>query len=222
MHRPTLALVLLVLIAGTGCTINLARRSPWDIQQLQELSHEMEQFKALAHLKAEEADELRRAKDLLERRVGSSKVSVGYDARGLVTRLSDTVLFASGKADVRFMAHGILNKVATVIQEVPDQPVGVEGHTDNVPIARSGWEDNKALSYARAASVVDYLVDRHGIDPSRLTAIGYGEARPIVSNDTPEGRKKNRRVEIIILPKASGESYAAEAEREAVGIRYSK
>ncbi len=69
---------------------------------------------------------------------------------------------------------------------------------------------------------MNYLVERHGIDPSRLTAIGYGEARPIASNDTPEGRRRNRRVEIIILPKASRDSYAAEAEREAAGIRYSK
>ena len=139
-----------------------------------------------------------------------------------VIQLTSDVLFSPGSAQIKPDGQKVLSIIAESLNAYPDRFISVEGHTDNVPITRSGWEDNKALSYARAKSVVDYLVDRHGIDPSRLTAIGYGEARPIVSNDTPEGRKKNRRVEIIILPKASGESYAAEAEREAVGIRYSK
>ena len=131
----------------------------------------------------------------------------------------DRVLFDSGKAQLRRSAQPVLDKVAQVLQEVPDQPIGVEGHTDNVPIKYSGWADNRALASARANAVVSYLVDKHGIAPSRLTAIGYGEARPIASNDTPEGRQQNRRVEIIILPKASGKSYEAEAERES---RYAK
>jgi len=209
----------MAVLAGTGCALTFAKRSPWDIQQLAELSDQLEQFKTLARLKSDEADELRRAKDLLESRLGSSDVSVGYDERGLVTRMLDRVLFDSGKAQLRRSAQPVLDKVAQVLQEVPDQPIGVEGHTDNVPIKYSGWADNRALASARANAVVSYLVDKHGIAPSRLTAIGYGEARPIASNDTPEGRQQNRRVEIIILPKASGKSYEAEAERES---RYAK
>ncbi|MBI2105140.1 MAG: OmpA family protein [Candidatus Omnitrophica bacterium] len=208
----------MALMAGTGCALTFAKRSPWDIQQLAELSDQLEQFKTLARLKSDEADELRRAKDLLESRLGSN-VSVGYDERGLVTRMLDQVLFDSGKAQLRRGAYPVLDKVAQVLNEVPGQPVGVEGHTDDVPIKYSGWADNKALAFARANAVVSYLVDKHGVDPNRLTPIGYGEERPLVSNDTPEGRQQNRRVEIIILPKASGKSYEAEAERES---RYAK
>ena len=203
----------LAALVGAGCAINLAKRSPWDIQQLAELSDQLEQFKTLARLKADEADELRRAKELLEQRLGSSEVSIGYDERGLVTRMLDRVLFDSGKATLRRSAYPVLDRVAQVLKEIPDQPLGVEGHTDNVPIKVSGWADNNALSLARAQAVVDYLVSQRGIEACRITAIGYGETRPIASNDTADGRAKNRRVEIIILPQSSQASYKAEARR---------
>ena len=163
----------------------------------------------------EEADELRRAKELLESRLSSSEASIGYDERGLVTRLLDQVLFDSGKAQLRRGAYPVLDKVGKVLQEVPDQPIGVEGHTDNVPIRVSGWASNAELSLARANAVLDYLAEHHRIDRSRLMAVGYGEDHPIASNDTAAGRQKNRRVEIVILPKASGDSYEAQARRQA-------
>ena len=213
MGRVNRWMIGIAVIAGAGCALTLAKRSPWDIQQLAELSDQLEQFKTLARLKAEEADQLRHAKELLEGRLSTSEASVGYDERGLVTRMLDQVLFDSGKAQLRKSASPVLDKVAKVLQEVPDQPVGVEGHTDNVPIKHSGWADNKALSVARANAVVDYLAD-HDIDRARLMPIGYGEEHPIASNDTASGRQKNRRVEIVILPKSSGQSYEEEAERE--------
>ena len=222
MHRWMVAVLGVGLMASAGCAVTFAKRSPWDIQQLAELSDQLEQFKTLARLKAEEADQLRKAKELLEQRLSSSEASVGYDERGLVTRMLDQVLFDSGKAELRRSAYPVLDKVAKVLQEVSDQPIGVEGHTDNQPIKRSGWESNKALSIARANAVMDYLVQR-GIDRSRLTAIGYGEEHPIASNETAAGRQKNRRVEIIILPQSSGQSYHDEAERESRGeTTYSK
>jgi len=202
----------LALSVGAGCAVNFAKRSPWDIQQLAELSDQLEQFKTLARLKADEADELRRAKELLEQRLGSN-ASIGYDERGLVTRMLDNVLFDSGKATLRRSAYPVLDRVAQVLNEIPDQPVGVEGHTDNVPIKVSGWADNDALSLARAQAGADYLVSKRGIDGIRVTAIGYGESRPIASNDAAESRQKNRRVEIIILQQSSGASYKAEAKR---------
>lgn len=212
MRSGRWAVVGLAMVVSAGCAITFAKRSPWDIQQLAELSDQLEQFKTLARLKAEEADQLRHAKELLEQRLSSSEASIGYDERGLVTRLLDQVLFDSGKAELRKGAHPVLDKVAKVLEEVSSQPVGVEGHTDNVPIKRSGWADNKALSVARANAVVDYLESK-GVDRSRLTAIGYGEEHPIASNTTTAGRQKNRRVEIIILPQSSGQSYEAEAKR---------
>ena len=212
MNRWSLAAVGLAVLVGSGCAINFAKRSPWDIQQLAELSDQLEQFKTLARLKADEADELRRAKELLEQRLGSN-ASIGYDERGLVTRMLDNVLFDSGKATLRRSAYPVLDRVAQVLSEIPDQPVGVEGHTDNAPIKVSGWADNDALSLARAQAVADYLVSKRSIDSNRVIAIGYGESRPIASNDTADDRQKNRRVEIIILPQSSGASYKAEAKR---------
>ena len=196
-----------------GCAINFAKRSPWDIQQLAELSDQLEQFKTLARMKQEEADQLRKAKGLMEGTLSSSEGSVGYDERGLVTRLVNQVLFDSGKADLRRSAYPVLDKVAQVLGQVPEQPVGIEGHTDNVPIKMSGWSDNHELSVARANAVMSYLVEKHDIDSARLTAVGYGEDHPIASNSTAEGRQKNRRVEIVILPQASGASYREEADR---------
>ena len=199
-----------VLLVTQGCAIQFAKRSPWDIQQLAELSDQLEQFKTLARLKAEEAEQLRRAKAALEQSLSSSEASVGYDERGLVTRMLDQVLFDSGKAELRPGASRVLDKVAQVLKQTPDQPIGVEGHTDDQPIKRSGWADNTALSVARANAVVNHLVER-GIDRSRLTAVGYGEERPIASNETVSGRQKNRRVEIVILPQSAERSYKARA-----------
>ena len=213
MSRRTVGMLALGLLTAAGCAINFSKRSPWDIQQLAELSDQLEQFKTLARLKAEEINELRRAKGLMEQKLSGSGASIGYDERGLVTRLVDQVLFDSGKADLRRGAYPVLDKVAQVLQEVPDQPVGIEGHTDNAPIKVSGWADNHELSVARANAVLSYLVEKHGIDSARLTAMGYGEDHPIESNETAAGRQKNRRVEIVILPRASGASYREEADR---------
>ncbi|PIQ87934.1 MAG: hypothetical protein COV73_01520 [Candidatus Omnitrophica bacterium CG11_big_fil_rev_8_21_14_0_20_43_6] len=85
----------------------------------------------------------------------------------------------------------------------------MEGHTDNVPISKSGWKSNWELSTARALSVLHYLAGEQGVSPERLSAIGYGEYRPLASNETADGRKQNRRVEIVILPnitKVKGDS----------------
>lgn len=212
----------LLLIVTTGCAISFAKRSPWDIQQLAELSDQLEQFKTLARLKAEEAEQLRRAKELLEQRLSSSEASIGYDERGLVTRMLDQVLFDSGKAELRRGAYPVLDKVAKILKEVSGQPIGIEGHTDNVPIKRSGWESNKALSTARAEAVAEYLIQNHGLERGRITTIGYGEDHPIADNDTPQGRQENRRVEIIILPQSSERSYEAEADRVSERSGYSK
>jgi chemotaxis protein MotB len=212
----------LLLVVTTGCAVTFAKRSPWDIQRLAELSDELEQFKTLARLKADEANQLRQAKALLEQRLGSDGVSVGYDERGLVTRLLDRVLFDSGKAELRRGAFPILDKVAKVLAEFPDQPIGIEGHTDNQPIKRSGWADNHALSVARANAVAAYLAEQHGIDRSRITAIGYGEDQPLAANDTAAGRQQNRRVEIVMLPQGARSAYQDEAARVSEQAVYSK
>ncbi|MBI3324678.1 MAG: flagellar motor protein MotB [Candidatus Omnitrophica bacterium] len=210
--RLTLAGLMLAL---GGCAIRFAKRSPWDIDQLQALSDQLEQFKTLAQLKSDEADRLRQAKELLDQRlaaeIAAKDISVGFDQRGLVVRVLDKVLFDSGKARLRSEATPVLDKVAKILNEdLPNQPIGIEGHTDNEPIRRSGWKDNWELSLARARAVLKHLVEERGVEPSRVSAIGYGEYHPIVANDTVEGRRKNRRVEIVVFPQGTATTATAD------------
>lgn len=221
MSRWTATLAAVALMITAGCSVNFTKRSPWDIQRLEELSAQLEQFQNLARLKASEADQLRAAQRSLQQSLPESQV--GFDERGVVTRMLDQVLFDSGKAELKPKALQPLQRLGAVLNQYPDQPIGVEGHTDNVPIKHSGWASNQALSLARANAVANYLSQNLGIDPDRLIVIGYGEDRPIASNETAEGKSKNRRVEIILLPKSSKSSYQAEADRQAQSkSRYSK
>ena len=214
MRWQRIGLVGFAVLFSAGCAVNFAKRSPWDIQRLAELSDQLEQFKTLAELKAEEAEQLRKAKEMLEQQLSGFDAKVGYDDRGLVTRMLDQVLFDSGKATLRRNAHRVLDQVAIVLAKFPNQPVAVEGHTDNQPIKYSGWASNAALSEARAQAVADYLAEHHGVDRGRITAVGYGDERPIASNDALGERQKNRRVEIVILPnKETGRAYEKEAAR---------
>ena len=197
-----------VLLVTSGCAVKLSQRSPWDIQQIHTLSEQLEQFRTLAQLKTEEADRLRQAKTLLDERlspqIAGKDVSVGFDERGLVVRVLDRILFGSGKAQLRQEAHPVLEQVARVLnKEVVDQPIAIEGHTDNEPITHSRWKDNWELSLARARSVLTHLVKEGSVDPARLSAVGYGEYRPIASNETRAGRRANRRVEIVVLPRGT-------------------
>ena len=138
----------------------------------------------------------------LSKEIGDKQVLLEMAGRGLVITMANDILFDSGKSKLKHNADSVLKRIASVIKEaVPDRNIGVEGHTDNVPIKYSGWKSNWELSAARATSVLHYLIDECGIEPQKLSAIGYGEYRPIDSNETKEGRGKNRRVEIIILPK---------------------
>jgi len=208
--------------------VKFSQRSPWDIQQLQTLSEQLEQVQTLAQLKAEEADRLREAKALLEKRLASEiadqDISVGFDERGLVVRVLDRVLFDSGKAQLRQVAHPVLDKVSRILrEELPNQPISIEGHTDNEPIRHSGWKDNWELSLARARAVLTYLVNQRGFDPSRVAAAGYGEYRPLASNESPEGRQQNRRVEIVALPQRVTQAVTSdESSADDAGVTYRK
>lgn len=155
-------------------------------------------------------DELQRAKDELENRlkneIADKEVSVERSQKGLVITFVAEVLFDSGKAELRKESYPKLDKIVSVINEVvPDLNVGIEGYTDNEPIKKSGWKSNWELSSHRALSVVHYLSEQGSVNPARLSAIGYGEYHPVDTNDTKEGRQKNRRVEIVILPKVEKE-----------------
>ena len=110
---------------------------------------------------------------------------------------TEAVLFDSGKSELKEKAKNILAEVATGINNLPNTII-VEGHTDNVPIRHGRYQSNWELSMARAYSVIQYL-EKQGVNPRRLAGIGYGEQRPIGDNKTPEGKAKNRRIELTLI-----------------------
>lgn len=114
--------------------------------------------------------------------------------------MSEKLLFKSGSIVVEPDGRRALGKLAEILREHPDITILVEGHTDNVPIRTSCIRDNWDLSVLRATSVVQILTQEYGIDPTRVIPSGRGEFMPVASNETPEGRARNRRTEIILVP----------------------
>ena len=147
-------------------------------------------------------DAQKRLAESLKQELGDARAKLAMTERGLVVTFLDEIFFDSGKSVVKPDGFESLQKVAAVLKEtVPDSPVAVEGYTDSEPIKHSGWRSNWELSSGRALAVVHYFVDKEGLDPVRLRAVGFGEFHPVASNDTSEGRRQNRRVEVVILPK---------------------
>ncbi|HAM39592.1 MAG TPA: hypothetical protein DCP53_09415 [Elusimicrobia bacterium] len=130
-------------------------------------------------------------------KVTEKTISVKEEKRGLVVNLASSVLFDSGKSELKPGAFNMLNEVVKLMQEYPDNNVLIEGHTDSY----GSDAYNKRLSEKRAQSVYDMLVYKYSVDRKRLSAVGYGEEHPIADNKTAVGREQNRRVEIIILKK---------------------
>jgi chemotaxis protein MotB len=136
--------------------------------------------------------------EALEAFAAEPGVNVSYSNQGAHITFEDFLLFNFGKADINRGGLAFLDKMAALIQKIP-YPVRVEGHTDNVPIHTARYPSNWELSIARAVSVVKYFAESGKIDPQRLSAVGYGETRPLVPNDSPANRTRNRRVEIVLV-----------------------
>ena len=130
-------------------------------------------------------------------------IELQADEHKVTIRLMGESTFDSGKANIRQEMLPLLNKIATVLNDSTEDVV-IAGHTDNVPLLPgSPYKSNLELSMARAATVADFLIQRKKIEPQRVATMGFGEYRPIQPNDTPEGKQKNRRVEIILGTMAS-------------------
>jgi len=188
--------MLSLIVSLTGCTVIFQKGRRVDVEKISKLKSEL--------------NELERAKkeleDRLKKEIDDKEVKVEMLEKGLVITFVAEVLFDSGKADLRKDSFQKLDKVGQVLSTtVSDLSVGVEGHTDSDPIKHSNWKSNWELSTARALSVLHYLEENQKIEPTRLAATGYGQYRPVDANDTKEGKQKNRRVEIIILPKTTKE-----------------
>jgi len=173
------------------------------IAQLQK--DKTKEVESVVKQKDKELSELEKAKleleDALKKEIGNYKAKLEMTERGLVITFLSEVFFDSGKDVIRVDGKESIRKVAEVLnRDVPNSNVAIEGHTDNQPIKYSAWKTNWELSSARALAVLHYLIDGCTVKPTRLSANGYGEFRPVVANDTKENKQRNRRVEIVILP----------------------
>jgi chemotaxis protein MotB len=126
------------------------------------------------------------------------RVRTRLEGRGLVVSLGEGGFFDSGCDQIKPEGLVLLDAIATALAGA-DNHIRVEGHTDNVPISNSKFPSNWELSTARATAIVAYLVSKFGMSPDLMSAAGYAEYRPIASNDTDEGRARNRRVDLVVL-----------------------
>jgi len=128
----------------------------------------------------------------------AAEVTTSIDARGLVISMNNALLFDSGSAQIKMEYRDILVQIGQTIDQL-DNYIRVEGHTDIVPTNSDRYPTNWELSNDRAAKVVRLFQEVSGINPEKLMAVGYGEYKPVADNLTPEGREKNRRVDVILL-----------------------
>ena len=162
--------------------------------------------KQVADLQQEKAMSSQMAKGLEEEMrsaLESKDVTISKLQGKLTVSILDRVLFDSGEADLKPAGAAVMRQMAAFLTEHPELKIHVIVHTDNVPItlsARNRFASNWELSTARALAAVHFLTERAGMDARRVGAVGYGEFRPVADNATAEGRAKNRRIAIVILP----------------------
>lgn len=186
-----------------SCRTDLKKSNDLLVLKVKELENRMGELKAKEETVREQSDAYARMQEAMKSELASKQVAIRELEGKLTLTMVESILFDSGKAEVKKEGIEALQKVADVLRKTSDQDIVVAGYTDNVPIKGklvkvypSNWE----LSAARAISVVKILT-AHGVDPKLISAAGYGEYRPVADNDTPEGRAKNRRMEIILMPR---------------------
>lgn len=139
----------------------------------------------------------------LEKEVSQGQLKLQEIQGRLTVSVLDKIVFDAGGVDINPAGKAVLDKLANLLKGITDKRIQVEGHTDNLPVrptAGRRYRDNWELSALRAAAVVRYLQEAGGMDPTLLSAVGYGPFQPVATNDTPEGRRKNRRIEIVLTP----------------------
>ena len=135
---------------------------------------------------------------LIENYDYTSSIQLEESERGITIHILDDILFAPGQAVLNEGSKVVLNRLASVIRSIPND-IRIEGHTDNTPINTPRYPSNWHLSVDRALNTAYYLIQNEGVDPDKVSIVGYAEYHPIAPNDTPESRTKNRRVDLVIL-----------------------
>lgn len=169
-------------------------------EELATQQQKLEALQGLLEQQKKNADALRQKMADALVKFNSNELTVAVKNGKVYVSLQESLLFPSGSAAVNPKGKEALSKLAEVLNTNPDINVNIEGHTDSIPIRRT-FEDNWALSTARATSIVRVLTKDYKVDPMRVIASGHSSYDPLESNATPEGRAKNRRTEIILTPK---------------------
>ena len=179
-------------------------------QKNQELSQQLED--KITDLSKEKKQEIAKVKSTydelisgLQDQVKRGEITITRLADQLKVNIVDKVLFPSGETDISPPGVQVLTQVGGILKHTEDKQIRVEGHTDNVaihPKLQKKYPTNWELSVTRATNVVRFLQDKVGIEPQKLEAVGYAEYKPIATNKTNQGRAKNRRIEIVLIPKS--------------------
>jgi chemotaxis protein MotB len=130
--------------------------------------------------------------------IGKHTVSVEARREGIIVSLREIGFYESGSANIRPSSKGSIDRLAAVLHS-HTEGLRIEGHSDNQPIHNAHFDSNWELSTARAADLVKLFITQYHFDPSRLSAAGFAEFHPVSPNNTPEGRARNRRVDVVIL-----------------------
>lgn len=186
-----------------------------NVKSLQDQIAALEEKNVALHSEAEALERQRKAEveemrgtyqNLLENMKGEiakGEITITQLRGKLKVNMLDEILFDSGKTTVKPQGVEVLERVGSILLNVKDRAISIEGHTDNVPIGAElskMYPTNWELSAVRATTVARYLQEKIGLDPGLLSAIGYGEYQPVASNESEEGQAKNRRIEIVLVP----------------------
>lgn len=162
-----------------------------ELQNIDDLKVEIEEGSKYEDLAA-------KLNEIIEKNSLTEQIKIREEDRGIVLQVDESILFDSGKAEIKETSIPVLDTISKIIEETTNEIVA-EGNTDDVPVNNAQYKSNWELSTERALSIVRYLIENKNINPNRISLKGYGEFNPIVPNDSDENRAKNRRVDILVV-----------------------
>lgn len=148
----------------------------------------------------EEMSEQLRIENLLRKAlsIDGQNTSISIDERGVTVHIQEELLFPPGESKLKGSSYATLDSLSRVLSKLPND-IRIEGHTDNVPINTPEFPSNWHLSVSRSINSAYYLIEKHRMNPEKISVVGYGEYKPIVANTTEKNRALNRRVDIVVL-----------------------